>query len=65
MKKYENRFKHIRVPRDDSIPIWDAVEEELETLGDQGWRVTQVTVKDMGLAALLVMSREKCDEGKS
>ena len=62
MKKFENRVKRIRVPSDDSVSIWDAIDEELEDLGDKGWQVTQVTVMDMGFAAQFVMSREKTDE---
>lgn len=62
MKKFENRLKRIRVPNDDSVSIWDAVDEELKTLGNKGWQVTQVTIMDMGFVAQLVMSREKIDE---
>ena len=56
MRRVENKVKHIRVPKD-GIKIWDAIRCELDRLGEQGWRVTQVIIVDMALAADLVMSR--------
>lgn len=55
--KVENKFKRIRVSRDCSVGIFDAIDKELATLGEQGWQVTHVDIADSGFAADLVMSR--------